>query len=220
MSLALLTGVFWDDFLTLRQKTTGRKMKISYYLLLAIAVIGAIGAAVYVSYHYLVMLKGVIVASAFLIFGLGLSFVAFINKRYVATFLFIAYSVAIFLLPFAILVVPEIERYETSKEVSGRLLGLMKPGELLGSQSNYLAGLAFYTGKFPTDLDKHHIMVDFLGADQRVWCVIKEKNHRQLYELDQKVIYSKPSYLMYRMGKRAIVTNKLPDGRFILKRGR
>lgn len=222
MSLALITGVFWDDFLKgLAQKNIVKQMTVSYYVLLAVVVVGAIGALLYINYDYPVVLKGVFVSSIFLISGMALSLVAFLNKKFLWVFFLIVYSVAVFLLPLGALVLPEIERYETSKEISQKLLSLMKPDEKLGSESNHLAGLAFYTGKFPVDIDKHQMMVELLNSEKTVWCVMKEKNHRQLYDPKVNTDYVKPSYTVYGVGKRTIVTNELPrDGKYITKRER
>ena len=125
------------------------------------------------------------------------------------------------MIPFGLLVVPEIERLETSKAISQKLLSWMKPDERLGAESNYLAGLAFYTDKIPMDLDKHDLVVQFLNSSDRVWAVQKEKNHRNLYNDVINPEYVKPSYMVYKSGKRVIATNKLPEnGRYILKRER
>jgi hypothetical protein len=79
--------------------------------------------------------------------------------------------------------------------------------------------LAFYADKFAKDLDNHEVLVRFLNSDKRVWCVIKEQNHRGLYDPEINSEYVKPSYLVYRVGKRSIITNQVPeDGVYILKR--
>ena len=99
----------------------------------------------------------------------------------------------------------------------------MKPHERLGSESNYLAGLAFYAEKTPIDFDKHNTLIKFLASEERVWCVLKEKNHIQLYDPDinRDYRYMQPSYMVYCIGKRCIVTNKAPyDGKYIVKRER
>jgi len=84
-----------------------------------------------------------------------------------------------------------------------------------------MEGLAFYTGSIPENLDRHHNMVNFLSSKDRVWCVLKEKNHMQLYTLDDLPAYEKDTYMVYKLGKRAIVTNKMPaDGKYLVKRGK
>ena len=223
ISLALIVGVLWDDFLNIG-KITGKVaagVKVSFYLLVIAIIAGAIGVGLYLNHHNDMpeILPGAIISSVCLVPGFIISAVVFIKKRYTAAFFLIAASLLVFLLPLSSLVVPHIERYEASKEVAQKLLPLMKDDDALGAQSNYLAGLAFYTGKFPQDVDKHQNMVDFFNSKKRVWGVIKYKNHRDLYNINLNTDYVRPSYLIYSIGKRAIVTNEAPeDGVYLLKR--
>lgn len=220
MSLALIAGVLWDDFLKeLPDGPSVKGVKRSYYFLLSALVPAMLGALVYIRLDFPSILPGVFFACLFLLFGMFLSWTAFLTGRFAASFFLIAYSVAIFLYPMGRLVLPEVERYETSKAVSEKLYSVMAPGERLGCESNYLAGLAFYVDRIPVDLDKHHALVKFLNSEDRVWCVIKEKNHRDLYDPDINPDSMKPSYMIYKIGKRAIVTNRVPpDCPYIIKR--
>jgi hypothetical protein len=119
------------------------------------------------------------------------------------------------------LVIPPIERMETSEEVARELKRLMKASEPLGAESNYMPGLAFYADKAPVNVDAHHNMVMLLNSKERTWAVMKEKNHRQLYDPVINPVYVKPSYAVYKYGKRVIVTNEMPeDGRYIVRRER
>ena len=221
ISLALIIGVFLTDFLNAGKvvRGVGTGVKVSYYLLAFTVVIGAVVTAIFIKFDMPEILKGVVVSSLFLVSGFIISSAAFIKKRYVAAFFLIVSSVAIFLLPLDLLILPVIEKLETSKEVARRLLPMMKEGEALGAQSNYLPGLAFYANKFPIDLDNHEVLIKFLNSDKRIWCVIKEQNHKGLYNPVINMEYVKPTYLVYKAGKRTIVTNEMPeDGAYILKR--
>jgi len=125
---------------------------------------------------------------------------------------FIFFAIA---LPYKIL--PEIGRYESSKLVSLKLMELAKPGETIGVETQYRRGVAFYTGREDIpDVHKHHIITTLLSKPERVWCVIKEKNHIQLYS-DPKRYYYKPTYVVYQLGKKVILTNNPPVGVPILK---
>lgn len=222
ISLALITAVLWDDFLkTDAPQGIVRGMKFSYYLLLSGIVGGAIGALIFIGYDYPGVLTSAFIAGLFVLFGMALSLAAFINKKFIWAFTFIAYSLVLFLYPLSELVLPAIEDFESCKGISRKLLTMMKPGERLGSESHYRAGLAFYTNKIPADTDTYDLVTNFLGSDDRVWCVLKEKNHRQLYELENKPYFYKPSYMVYRFDKKTIVTNKIPDdGKYMIKRER
>lgn len=222
ISLAIIVGVLLDDFF--KEEVSGSIAKItrlSYYILAAIMLLGWVGAAIYARLDFPSILTGVITSGLFLAFGGLLSLIAFMNKRFMPAFALVAYSVAIFLCPLSALVLPEVERYETSKEASAKLAAIMRPGEELGAASNYMPGLAFYTGKFPVDLDRHHIQISFMNSEKRVWAVMKEKNHKHLYDKEITKAYVKPSYVVFNIGKRAIITNEVPsDGRFLVKRER
>ncbi|MFA6078573.1 MAG: glycosyltransferase family 39 protein [Candidatus Omnitrophota bacterium] len=222
ISAALIVGAFWDDFLKKDpSRTTVRQMKYSYYILPVLIIIGVVVLYVFLSKRYPPVLSGASVAGAVLALGFMLSLAAFKAKKYMMAFFFIIYALVLFIYPLSTLVLPVIERYETGKEISRELLPHMDQAQRLGSESHYRAGLAFYTGKFPVDIDKHHVLVQFLGSDERVWVVLKDKNHRQLYELDTEPFLMKPSYMVYKLGKKGIVTNRLPDdGKYILKRER
>lgn len=222
IALALIVGVLWDDFLKPGASASLKKgFTVSFWMLMATVVVASAGALVYLYFDYPSILAGVSVICLIIICGMALSGSAFVEKKFARSFILIACAVAAILIPLSVMVMPELERYETSKEIAGKLSTYMKGDERLGSESNYLAGLAFYTGKFPVDVDRHHNLVEFLSSTERVWCVLKEKNHRFLYELDTKPIYMHPSYMVYKIGKRTIVTNKVPDdGAYLLKRER
>lgn len=220
VAAALIVAVLWDDFLK-GAPAAGKGLTVSFYCLMALILPGAIGGIVYSVVDYPSITAGVSVLSGLLAFGMALACVAFMKRRFLCAFAMIAYAVGIILYPLSALVLPQIERYETSKTIAMQLKEYMRPGEGLACESNFRAGLAFYTGVFPVDIDKHHDLVRFLGAQDRVWCVMKEKNHRELYELDTKPFYTRPSYLVYKIGKRAIVTNLMPaDGKYLVRRER
>ena len=222
IALALMTGVFMDDFLkNTASGATAVSMKVSYYLLFAMILLGSVAAILFIRYRYPAISNGVAVSAVFLAVGMFLSFAAFIGRRFTAAFILVIVSVMAFMYPLSALVLPQVERLETSKEISAVLSSVMKKGEALGSESNYMAGLAFYTGIFPKDIDRHHDLYNLMNSKERIWCVLKEKNHRQFYELDTEPLYVKPSYMIYRLGKKAIITNMMPgDGKYILMRER
>ena len=225
ISLALIVGVLWDDFLK-RDKVISHVdlgVKISYYLLTAGILIGSIGIPLYLRHHNDMpgILHGVIISSIFLVAGFIIATTAFIKKRYSGAFFLIVASLVIFIFPLCWLVLPQVERYETSKEIAQKLQPMIKGDEALGAQGNYAPGLAFYMNKFPIDLDRHPVMVSFLNSDKRVWCVLKDRNHSGLYDSVINPEYVKPSYSIYKVGKRVIVTNQMPeDGLYLIKRER
>jgi 4-amino-4-deoxy-L-arabinose transferase-like glycosyltransferase len=219
-ALALIVAVAWSEFLKGSASSGVRTvMKASYYLLVAVIAGGIIGFYFFIRSRYPSLLFDAAVAGVFLAFGFLLSLAAFLAARYKTAFFLTVYSVVVFLLPLDTLVIPEIERFETSKDIAAKLSALAKPGEAIGSEKDYRAGAAFYTGKSVSDITAHHLLTQFLNSARRVWCVMKEKNHIQLYELKREEEYYKPSYMVYRYGKKCIVTNAVPDdGKYLTKR--
>jgi 4-amino-4-deoxy-L-arabinose transferase-like glycosyltransferase len=222
MSLAIITAVFWDDFLNKSSDASCRRqMKISFGILIAIIILGSFIAPLAIRYKYPVLSNDIFISAMILVFGVLVSASAFMKRRYVAAFFMVIYAVAIFLYPVSRLVLPELEPLESSKAVALKLKSMMKPDEAIGGESNYLAGLAFYADKFPVDLDKHHNLVQFVRSKGRVWGVLKEKNHIQLYTLDTKPYCTVPTYMIFKVGKRAVFTNDVPEGvKYIVKRER
>ena len=181
ISLALIVAVLWDDFLKGALSQSMRKaMNISNYLLFVIMIICAIGALIFINLDYPDILREALISAVFPIFGMAFSLIVFIKRRYLAAFFLIIYSVILFLYPIGKLILPKIEPYETSRQISQKLLTFIKGDQRVGSESHYLAGIAFYTNRIPVNLDKHHELVNFLKSEERVWSVLKEKNHIQL----------------------------------------
>ncbi len=190
-----------------------------FFLLVAVGAI-AVGAYIFITRNYadIVNIKSAVSGGLIFITGIALSFVFFIRNRFTGSLVLIAASCVAFLVNFSFSVLPAIEIHETSRLAAEKLKTLMKTDEAVGCESHYQRGIAFYTGRFPADLDKHHELVKFLSRDKRVWAVLKEKNHIQLYELDTKPRYSKTTYVVWRLGKKCIVTNKIPDGGVYLEK--
>jgi hypothetical protein len=222
-ALALIVGLVWDEFLGNSAAAPIRRWMFgSYYFLLVAIAAGLIGLYLGLKEHYPNLLAASAVPALFLGAGLLSSYIALVKGKHPGAFFLIVFSVMVFLGLFGASMIPEIEKLETSKEIALKLKGMMGPDEAIGSESNYRAGVTFYTGKFASDLDKHENLVRFLMQDEkRVWAVLKDKNHRELYELDTKPFCTKPSYMVYKLGKRGIVTNMAPDdGVYITRRER
>ena len=98
-----------------------------FSLLLAAAVLGGIAVSVFIKYDYPDIFAGTVIAGLVIICGIVLSVAAYINKKFILSFFLIACSVAVFLYPLNKLILPRIESYETSKDISKKLLELMKP---------------------------------------------------------------------------------------------
>jgi 4-amino-4-deoxy-L-arabinose transferase-like glycosyltransferase len=215
-ALALLTArlfdVFSEEGLTLKMR---RGMTVSIVLFLILIISGIVGLCAVAASKYPSAAPASYAAGSVFVLLMVFFTATLLMRKYRASSIICILSFLIFLLPIYYVVMPEIARYESSKEIAGRLAVLMKPGEPLGAETRYVRGIAFYTGKEDVlDVHAHHVITKFLDRDERVWCVVKEKNYNQLYDLydDNRKPYDKPTYVLYKLGKKVIVTNKMPPG--------
>lgn len=210
-ALALIVGLIWDEFLSHGESVSFRRwMAGSYYVLLIAIVAGVIGLYIGLREHHSDILLASGLPAIFLAIGFFASYLALVKREHLAAFFLMVFSVAIFLGIFGASMLPEIERLEASREIGYKLKALMKEADGLGSESAFRRGVTYYSGTMASDIDKYDELFAFLSReDRRVWAVIKENNHRALYELGSS--YIQPSYVVYQEGKRTIVTNKVPD---------
>ncbi|OGW74955.1 MAG: hypothetical protein A2Z72_07490 [Omnitrophica bacterium RBG_13_46_9] len=217
-ALALLTGRFWGIFLDkgLTQKME-RAMKGFLGIFLISIAGGMIGLSVITAKRY-PPVTGVSVITGIIFVSLMTFFItALLKRRYTASLIALLLSFIILVFPLSYVILPEIAKYESSKEVSAKVLTFMEPGERLGAETQYRRGVAFYTNREDIlDVHRHHIITTFLNGKERVWCIIKDKNHIQLYT-DEKHPYDKPTYVVYKSGKKVIITNKAPKSGEFLK---
>ncbi len=198
ISLALIVGKLWDDFIKKHnEKNFLITMRLSYYFLLSTIVLGMIGGYIFIKTDYPDMVNGALITGAFLIFGLTLSLITFVLKKFIAAFFLIAYSILLPLYPLTMLVLPRLEAYETSKTVSNAIMSRYKEGDILGCERDFRAGVAFYTDKIPVMLDSNQTLSDLLRSDKKVFGVVKQRNM-----VDE-------AHVLYKWGKKRLVTNKV-----------
>ncbi|MDO8536334.1 MAG: glycosyltransferase family 39 protein [Candidatus Omnitrophota bacterium] len=207
LSLALMTGRLWDDFLNKKAtQTLINKMKVSYCFLPLLILLIFIGVCIFVNMDYPEMLGKVIITGLFLIFGIALSLTAYLRKKFIAAFLLIAYSVALIVYPLDRLILPALEPHESSKALAKEILKYYKEGERIGSEYDYRAGIAFYTGKVPVKIADYSTSHELMGSKERVWCVLKQKNVADLN--GPGVDNPKKVVVVFKSGKKRLITNK------------
>jgi len=218
-ALALLVGRFLEAFsdrgLT---KTQGKGMTVSLCIFLAAPIIGMTVLYAVLKRKYPTILEASLIVGIIFILLMSVCVIALLKRKYRTGLIAYMTGFIIFAASLYYFILPEIGRYESSKEVSGKLLEFAGPGEKIAAETKYVRGVAFYTGRENVpDIHPHHLMTGFLKSKDKVWCVIKEKNHNQLYE-DTKRPFKTPTYVVYKLGKKVIVTNKMPVDRKFLKR--
>lgn len=109
--------------------------------------------------------------------------------------------------------------YESTKYMVMELEKHRQTGEKVGAETDFQEGTAFYLERDDiVDVHKYDTLTKFLARDERVWCIIKDKNHWELYT-DSKKPFDKPSYVIFKLGKKVLVSNKIPpNGEYLKKR--
>jgi hypothetical protein len=202
-----MTGKLWDDFLNKEAAQSLIKwMKVSYYSLPSLILLIFVGVCIFIKMDYPEILGKVVITGLFLIFGIALSLAAFINRKFIAAFFLIAYSVALIMYPLDRLILPALEPHESSKALAKELLKFYKEGEVIGSEYDYRAGIAFYTGKVPVKIVNYTTLHELMNSKERVWCVLKQKN---LVDLTNPGIDKPKSVVVvFKSGKKRLITNK------------
>lgn len=210
MSLALITGKMWDDLcLNAASGLPVKWFRASYYFLIAIVLLAFPGMYIFLNMRYPDVAGSALTAGSFFLFGIILSWAAFVRKKYMAVLFLIAYSVALLIYPINRLVLPGIEARETSKALAKEILKHYKDGEMIGCEDDYCRGIAFYTGKMPVMLANCSAISELLNSKKRVWLVVKEKNLTD--DIAAGPEREKKVNILYRSGKKLLVTNRPLD---------
>ncbi|MFH1411960.1 MAG: glycosyltransferase family 39 protein [Candidatus Omnitrophota bacterium] len=206
-AIALITGRFLERYMTGTGKgnISGRSMKISFSALTVFSLLGAIGLSLFVRHRYPQAFFGTAVTSgiffAGMVAGLGLS----LKEKKQMSIYSTAASVVMICIPLVLYVLPVIEEFESSKEVSLKLKELAGANEPIAGESDGRRGIAFYTDR--TDIYDIHYYDDmkaFLSREERVWGIVKKKHYDQ-YKEEYGSAISDP---VYQFGKKVIFTNK------------
>lgn len=196
ISLALIVGKLWDDFLNKHnEKWFFFGMRLSYFLLLSATALSLIGAYIFIRMDYPEIVPGMLIAGLFLVLGMGLSLIAFLAKKFLAVFILVAYSVALILYPVVTLALPLLEGYETDRPVCGIIMSHYKEGDVIASEKDFRPGVAFYTGVIPAYLSNSSNLLSYIREGRTVWGVLKQKNIVE----DMNIVYKR--------GKKRLVTN-------------
>lgn len=216
-ALAIYIGRFWE--LNIEKNNFSSGFKISGILYIVTLPIAVTIFYIFSLTKYPLMCEAIFKSGIALMILLAISLVFFMRKKILLFFHSIIFTLALSLIPLTLILVPKISLYESSKAISEYLENKAKPEERIGVETDYRRGVAFYLDNEDIiDVHKHHIITKFLSLKQRVWAVLKDKNHWQLYT-DSEKPYHLPTYIVYKFGKKVIITNKIPDdGKYIKRR--
>ncbi len=216
-ALAIAMGRCWE--LSSGSKDFKIPFKVSGILYLISSPIALIIFYRFSLVKYPAMSQAILKSGIVLLVLLAISFTFFIRRKISLFFGSIVFTLAVVLIPLTISIGPVVSLYESSKEASKVLKNIVRPNERIGVETCYRRGVVFYLDKENLiDVHRHHIITKFLESKQRVWAVLKYKNYKFLYE-DKKRPYRKLTYVVYKFGKKVIITNKIPkNGKYIEKR--
>ncbi len=197
ISLALIVGKLWDDFLKAeREKSLLKGMRFSHFLLLVIAALALVIGYFFLKEDYPDTLTAAFITAIFFVFGLAAASAAFMIRKYAAAFFLTALSVIITIYPMANLVLPHIEGYETEKLISEVILSMSGEDDIIGGERDFRAGLAFYTNRMPIHFVNNETLSQILSSGKKAWCVVKDRN----------VVGG--SNIVYSFGEKRLLTNK------------
>lgn len=213
-ALAIIIARFWELNLTTDSFGKGEGISGGLYILSLPAII--IGFYIVALKKYPDMTPALLKTGIVLSLGVAMSLFSLFKKNKRLFFHSIVGTMALCIIPLTYFLSKPIGLYESSKYVAYELKKHLKGGERIGAETDYQRGIAFYIDKEDViDIHKHHIMTKFLDSDQRVWGVIKDKNHWQLYTDDKRPFWE-PTYVVYQFGKKVVITNKIPeDGKYL-----
>ena len=209
-ALALIIGRYWQ-IKTEKAVFNNFFAVLGFFYLISIPVGMAVGFLVSVS-KYKFLMQPVINGAMLLMIPYVLSLFYFYRRDITKFFISIIVTMMACIIPLVFYFAPVIDKYESSKNVVSFLNNIAAENEQVGAETDYRRGVAFYLkNEDVIDVHKHHIITQFLNKKERVWCIIKDKNHVQLYT-DSRTPYDKPTYVVYKYGKKVIITNIFPEG--------
>lgn len=177
ISLALMVGKFWDDFLTRRyERSSILPMKLSYCCLSLAVILGLAGGYIFIKADSPDILPKTFVTAVLIMITTGLSVAAFMMKKFIAAFIAVAVLVISILPPISRSILPVIEAYESSKPISKVIMSYYKDGDALASEKDYMPGVAFYTGAIPVLISHSSSLFELAAGGRKVWGVLKKKN--------------------------------------------
>lgn len=207
--LAITAGRFWQVFIEKGEEdeSASKGMKWAYIIFLICALGGAIAVVFLIREEYPQgpAFMGAIAASVLFILGAIVSAFLFFTSRREASFFAIVISVAILIFPIVNQLLPTVELYESSKNITLRLNELSKPDESIAGESDHRRGIAFYSDRVDIeDIHSYHELKQYILRKDKVWGIIQLKHYNQLKsELKDKVLPP-----VYEIGGYVIITNK------------
>ena len=205
-AVSCLVGILWHDLLKNPTLKLRRGFFYSFLLILGISIIAMI-------YLYLnppdnfepdygldftrFKSYGLVFLGTFIV-----PFYLFLTKHLKASFLALVGTVVSIIIFCLLVVVPVINPYRSTKGFALKLDRMLAPGGKLVFGRVMRDSALFYTNRRALLLTTRKELIDFLGSDKRVFCVIR----RSLIESDEKL--RQMAYMIDQEGHKVIISNK------------
>ncbi|HSB06605.1 MAG TPA: glycosyltransferase family 39 protein [Thermodesulfobacteriota bacterium] len=205
-AISLLVGILWHDLLKTRESKLLRGFFYSFLTFLGILLViliyfGVIPPKDFESEYGLDLLQIQSIVLLPLI-GVALSFFLFLRRRIKASFFALAGMVVSVILFLDLMIVPSVDPYRSTKRLAQKLDGMLAPGEKLVFARVMRDSALFYTHRRALILNTRKELMNLLGSNERVFCIIK----RNLFERDEK--FGQMAYVIDQEGHKVIISNR------------
>ncbi|MDD4201841.1 MAG: glycosyltransferase family 39 protein [Candidatus Omnitrophica bacterium] len=206
-ALAILTGRFldivWENkIMSKTEKSIGMLLPLSFFIA---TIVGYFLA----KHKYPLMSSAIIFSGVVLCFSTLFCMIQGLKNQKKGFYLGIVCSMILAIMLLNSVLAKPIGLYESSKYFVEKANELKLPDEVLGGEDDNRRGIAFYADiENVPDLHDQNILNKFILSEKRNWGIMKTKNLDFLYEYYKDF---KPTYIVYKMGKKVLFTNKKPD---------
>jgi 4-amino-4-deoxy-L-arabinose transferase-like glycosyltransferase len=211
-AMALITGRFWEKAITGYEKgiSAGKQMKWAFGVSSLITLLGLCGLGFFLlqRFPYRDVFKGFFIGSGAFIVSILAGWYFLRQRKILAVFLSIAFSVVLVMPAITVYIFPVIEKYESRKALALKVKELAMPNEKIGAECDHRRGIAFYSDRVDIeDIDVVEKQAEFFSRKERVWGVLKMPHYNDLKER----LKENSPIVVKRSGKHVLLTN-IPTG--------
>lgn len=207
--LSIVTARFWERAIRERSAFLEKSLYGAYALVALLSLAGTIGGYIALKMEFPdspLALAGMVWGVTLFAAAFALSVIFLLRGRKGWSFASIVGGLIIGSLPVVFLILPVVEKYESSKAVCEAFLKYSKPGEPVAGESDNRRGIAFYTGRFDVvDVHPQDELMKFITRKERVWCIIQKKHLPRLVK-DGTFIVPPPVF----EGKKKVLITNIP----------
>jgi 4-amino-4-deoxy-L-arabinose transferase-like glycosyltransferase len=207
-AMALVIGRFWEEAIAGYEKDglIRQEIKWAFGISSLITILGLCGLGVFLwqSFPYRPVFKGFFIGSGVFILCILAGWYFLKQRKILALFLSIAFSIVLILPAVTVYIFPVIEKYESRKALALTVKELSALNEKIGAECDHRRGIAFYTDRVEIEnIDVYEKQAEFFSREERVWGVLKLKHYNDVKE---RLKEDAPTVIK-RSGKHVLLTN-------------